>query len=517
MEGLIVDNFAGGGGASEGLEGAFGRPADIAVNHSAAAIAMHRANHPTTKHYQEDVLAVDPREACGTRPVAAAWFSPDCTHFSRAKGGQPRSKEVRCLADVVIRWAETVRPRVVFLENVEEFQTWGPLSDEGHPIKGREGEDFRAWRAKLVALGYVVDHRVIVAADHGTPTTRKRFFLVARCDGAPIVWPEATHGKGRAHAWRPAADVIDWTLPCPSIFERRKPLKEATLRRIAAGLRRYVMETSSPFIVPLTHHGERRTHPLHEPLPTITAANRGELAVVAPFVSTQFGQSVGRGVEAPLPTITGGGMGHQALVAPTLIQTGYGEREGQAPRALDLHRPLGTVVAGGQKHALVAAFLAKHYGGVVGHGVERPIGAVTARDHHSLVTAQLSLNLEARAEELRSDHTEEVRAFLVAYYGSEREGQSPQLPLRTVPTHDRFGLVMVRGVAYRIVDIGMRMLSPRELFNAQGFRPDYIIDPELGGRRLTKTEQIECAGNSVCPKVARAIVHANVYQRAVAA
>ena len=483
MEGLIIDNFAGGGGASEGLEGAFGRPADIAVNHSAAAIAMHRANHPTTKHYQEDVWAVDPREACGTRPVAAAWFSPDCTHFSRAKGGQPRSKEVRCLADVVIRWAETVRPRVVFLENVEEFQTWGPLDEEGQPVKAREGEDFRAWRAKLVALGYVVDHRVIVAADHGTPTTRKRFFLVARCDGAPIVWPEATHGKGRAHPWRPAADVIDWTLPCPSIFERRKPLREATLRRIAAGLRRYVMETSSPFIVPLTHHGERRTHPLHE----------------------------------PLPTITGGGMGHQALVAPTLIQTGYGEREGQAPRALDLQRPLGTVVAGGQKHALVAAFLAKHYGGVVGHGVERPIGAVTARDHHSLVTAQLSLNLEARAEEFRSDHTEEVRAFLVAYYGSEREGQSPQLPLRTVPTHDRFGLVMVRGVAYRIVDIGMRMLSPRELFNAQGFRQSYIIDPELHGKPLTKTQQVELAGNSVCPQVARAIVAANLYQRAEAA
>lgn len=483
MEGLIVDNFAGGGGASEGLEGAFGRPADIAVNHSAAAIAMHRANHPSTRHYQEDVWAVDPREACGTRPVAAAWFSPDCTHFSRAKGGQPRSREVRCLADVVIRWASTVRPRVIFLENVEEFQTWGPLSDEGQPIKAREGEDFRAWRAKLVALGYVVDHRTIVAADHGTPTTRKRFFLVARCDGAPIVWPEATHGKGRAHAWRPAADVIDWTLPCPSIFERARPLKEATLRRIAAGLRRYVLETSSPFIVPLTHHGERRTHPLHEPLPTITAANRGELA----------------------------------LIAPTMVQTGYGEREGQAPRALDLQRPLGTVVAGGQKHALVATFLAKHYGGVVGHGVERPIGAVTARDHHSLVTAQLSLNLEARAEELRSDHTEEVRAFLVAYYGSEREGQSPQLPLRTVPTHDRFGLVMVRGVAYQIVDIGMRMLSPRELFNAQGFRASYIINPELHGKPLTKTQQVELAGNSVCPQVARAIVAANLYQRAEAA
>jgi len=509
MEGLIVDNFAGGGGASSGLEDALGRPANIAVNHSPAAIAMHRANHPHTRHYQEDVWAVDPREACGSQKVAVAWFSPDCTHFSKAKGGQPRSKEVRCLADVVIRWAREVRPRIVFLENVEEFLTWGPLSDEGHPIKGREGEDFRAWRAKLVELGYRVEHRTIVAADHGTPTTRKRLFLVARCDGLPIVWPDATHGPGRARPYRTAAEIIDWSLPCPSIFDRKRPLAEATLRRIAAGVRRYVIDAARPFIVPVKSWGGGGNGPrsIDEPMRVVTCSKRGEFA----------------------------------LVSPTLVTTGYGEREGQAPRVPGLDKPLGTVVAGGQKHALVATFLAKHYGGVVGHGLERPVGAVTSKDHHSLVAAQLELPGAEGAVSFLSkfygrsvgadlaepsptvsgtSHLAEVRAFLVKYYGADGAPTSQQSlfdPLHTVTTKARFGLVTIRGVAYQITDIGMRMLAPRELFNAQGFRPDYIIDPELGGRRLTKTEQIECAGNSVCPKVARAIVHANVYQRAVAA
>lgn len=522
MEGLIVDNFAGGGGASSGLEDALGRPANIAVNHSPAAIAMHKANHPHTKHYQEDVWDVNPREACGSQKVAVAWFSPDCTHFSKAKGGQPRSKEVRCLADVVIRWAREVRPRIVFLENVEEFLTWGPLSDEGYPIKGREGEDFRAWRAKLVELGYQVEHRTIVAADHGTPTTRKRLFLVARCDGLPIVWPDATHGPGRAKPYRTAAEIIDWSLPCPSIFDRKRPLAEATLRRIAAGVRRYVIDAARPFIVPLTHQGNtERVYSIDAPLRTVTAANRGELALATPFIAPVTHTTSGdrtHPIDAPLRTITTARGGEFVLVSPTLVTTGYGEREGQAPRVPGLDKPLGTVVAGGQKHALVATFLAKHYGGVVGHGLERPVGAVTSKDHHSLVAAQLELPSVGAAGAM--GHAAEVRAFLVKYYGADGAATSQQSlfdPLHTVTTKARFGLVTIRGVAYQITDIGMRMLAPRELFNAQGFRPDYIIDPELGGRRLTKTEQIECAGNSVCPKVARAIVHANVYQRAVAA
>jgi DNA (cytosine-5)-methyltransferase 1 len=539
MDGLVVDNFAGGGGASTGIAAALGRPANIAVNHSAAAIAMHKANHPETKHYQEDVWQVDPREACGSNLVAVAWFSPDCTHFSRAKGGQPRSKDVRCLADVVIRWAREVRPKVIFLENVEEFLTWGPLDDEGQPIKAQEGEDFRAWRAKLVALGYVVEHRIIVAADHGTPTTRKRLFLVARCDGRPIVWPTATHGRGRPRPWRTAAEVIDWELPCPSIFDRKRPLAEATLRRIAAGVRRYVIESGRPFVVPLTHHSKTpRVRDIHEPFKTITAANRGELALVSPFIApvthTTSGDRVHRADE-PLRTVTTAKGGEFVLVAPTMVQTGYGEREGQAPRALDIQRPLGTVVSGG-KHALVATFLAKHYGGVVGHGVERPIGTVTAQDHHSLVQAQLELpamqasfvskfygtatgaSVEAPLPTVTStgQHLADVRAFLVKYYGADGAATSQQSlfdPLHTVTTKARFGLVTVHGQEYVITDIGMRMLAPHELFAAQGFPGDYIIDPELNGRPLTKTQQIELAGNSVCPQVAAAIVGANTHER----
>lgn len=464
LDEIDVDNFAGGGGASTGIERATGRPITIAVNHSRAAIAMHRANHPHTHHECEDIWAVDPRTVCAGRRVRRAWFSPDCTHFSKAKGAQPRSREVRGLAGVVVKWAREVQPEEIFLENVEEFQDWGPLDENGKPDRSVRGADFRAWLAALVDCGYDVEYRVLVAANYGTPTTRKRLFLKAVRKGRPIVWPAATHGKGHAQPWNTAASIIDWSLPCPSIFDRKRPLAEATLRRIAAGLKRYVIDAATPFIVPLTHQGGDRTHSLSDPFRTITAANRGELA----------------------------------LVAPTLIQTGYGEREGQAPRALDIGKPLGTVVSGG-KHALVSAFLSKHYTGVVGQQMGLPLGTVTTIDHHSLATVTLSPDRDRR---------EAVRAFLVAYYGSEREGQSLFDPIRTVPTRDRFGLVTIHGEDYAITDIGMRMLSPRELFNAQGFPADYIIDLECEGKRLTKTQQIELAGNSVCGQVAEALVSA---------
>lgn len=500
MSDLVVDNFAGGGGASSGIERALGRPVDIAINHSREAIAMHRVNHPQTRHFCEDIWEVDPREACGSRRVGVAWFSPDCTHFSKAKGAAPRSKEVRGLAWVVIRWAKSVRPRVIVLENVEEFEGWGPVGDDGRPDASRAGETFREWLGQLTGLGYTVEFRTIVAADHGTPTTRRRLFLVARCDGGNITWPDATHGKGRPNAWRTAAEVIDWNLPVRSIFDRAKPLAEATLRRIAAGVQRFVINAANPFIVPVTHTTSgNRTHAIHEPLRTVTTARGGEFA----------------------------------LVAPTLIQSGYGERQGQAPRVLDLHKPLGTVVAGGQKHGLVAAFLAKHYGGVVGHGVERPIGTVTTVDHHSLVTASFVSKFYGTSTGARVDaplptvtatgtHLAEVRAFLVKYYGSDGhvETQQQELfgPLHTVTTRARFGLVMVEGQEYEITDIGLRMLSPRELFNAQGFAPDYVIDVvKDNGRPLTKAEQIELAGNSVCGQVAEALVAANTRERAAAA
>lgn len=466
---LVVDNFAGGGGASTGIEAAIGRPVDIAINHDPEAIAVHKANHPETRHYLENIWEVDPREACGSRPVGLAWFSPDCTHHSRAKGGKPRSQKIRGLAWVVTRWARAVQPRVIILENVEEFQTWGPLTADGRPDKGRAGETFRAWLAQLVDLGYSVEFRSVVAADYGAPTTRKRLFLVARRDGAPAVWPEPTHGKGRA-PWRTAAEIIDWSLPCPSIFERKRPLADATMRRIAAGVRRFVLETGDPFIVKY-HGGPRdRVQSVDEPLRTIDTARRF------------------------------------ALVSPTLIQTGYGERPGQAPRVLDLHKP------------------PKHYGGVVGHDLERPIGTVTAQDHHALTTAFLT-KFYGTSTGSRCDtplptvtagggrgggHLAEVRAFLVKYYGNGGQQQGLFDPLHTVTAKARFGLVYVHGEPYQIADIGMRMLQPHELFAAQGFPESYEIAPEFRGKPLTKTAQIRLAGNSVAPPPAKALVAANV-------
>jgi DNA (cytosine-5)-methyltransferase 1 len=460
---LVVDNFAGGGGASTGIEAAIGRPVDIAINHSPEAIAMHKANHPETRHFCENIWEVDPREACGSRPVGLAWFSPDCTHFSRAKGTQPVKKSIRGLAWVVIRWASTVRPRVIILENVEEFQTWGPVVD-GRPDPKGVGKTFRAWLSKLTSLGYEVEFRSLVAADYGTPTTRRRLFLVARRDGAPAVWPEPTHGQGRPTPWRPAADIIDWSLPCPSIFDRARPLAEATLRRIAAGIQRYVIDAAEPFIV------------------------------------SHYGQSVGRSVRDPLPTVTAGGGGHHGLVTPFLVRhghystiTGAGLREGCGAgtfRGQQLRIPLGTVCATNDKH-LVCPIITKHYGGIVGHRVDRTLGTVTSRDHHALTTA-----------------------FLTKFYGTST-GSPCQQPLPTITSGGgrgggHIGLVMAHGQPYQIVDIGMRMLQPHELFAAQGFPDNYVIAPEFNGKPLTKTAQISLAGNSVCPQVAEAIVAANM-------
>ena len=397
----------------------------------------------------------------------------NCTHHSRAKGGQPRSKEIRGLAHVVIRWARAVRPRTILLENVEEFQSWGPLDEAGHPIKARAGEDFRAWLAELVGCGYDVSFRTLVAADYGTPTSRKRLFLVAQRRGmAEVAWPGATHGKGRDLSWRPAAEIIDWSLPCRSIFGRPKPLAEKTLRRIAAGLRRFVFESADPFLVP---------------------AESGLMTpFIAPVTHTASGDRV-HSIREPLRTVTTAKGGEFVLVSPMLVQTGYGEREGQKPRVLDIERPLGTVVSGG-KHALVAAWLTKHYGGVVGHELERTLGTVTTRDHHSLTAA-----------------------FLTKFYGTST-GSQLDLPLPTVTAGGgrgggHMGLVMIRGEQYRVADIGMRMLAPRELYRAQGFADSYKIEIDFGGKPMTKTQQIELAGNSVCPPVARVLVEANYSRR----
>lgn len=482
---IDLDSFAGGGGASDGMRRATGKPVDIAINHSDAAIAMHEANHPETRHYCESIFEVNPREACRGKRVRVAWFSPDCTHHSRAKGGQPRSKEVRGLADVVITWAREVKPRVICLENVQEFADWGPLDDAGKPIKSRKGEDFRAWLAKLVECGYHVEYRSLVASKYGAPTSRTRFYLVARLDGQRVRWPEPTHGEGTGRAVRTAAEIIDWSAEGNSIFGRKKPLAEPTLRRIAAGLFRYVINSADPFIVPITHtkDGNRRPHDIREPLRTITTAKGGELALVSP-----------------------------TLISPTLISMGYGERKGQTPRVPGLHKPLGTAVAGGNHHALVTAFLATHNGGMYRQDLDAPVRTLTCREH---ITAQhVALSpVDAPVRQTAHDNREQVRAFLVAYYKSERDGQRLGDPIRTLPTHDRFGLVTVHGVDYEIADVRLRMLLPRELFRGQDFPDSYKIDIDFEGRPMSKKLQIELAGNSVVPSMARALVAANVHER----
>lgn len=476
---LVVDFFAGGGGASFGIECALGRSPDIAVNHDREAIALHAANHPDSRHYQEDVWKVDPIEATGGRPVVLFWASPDCTHHSKACGGKPRSKKIRGLAWVVVRWAKAVQPRVIALENVEEFEGWGPLLPDDHPnpkLRGRPdpakaGRTFRLFCNRLRGLGYEVQHRILRASEFGAPTSRKRLFVIARRDGRPIVWPKRTHGKGTARPERAFSECADWSVPVPSIFTRKKPLAENTQRRIARGLKRFVLDTARPFIV--SYHsakrsGDDRIVDIDGPLPTQDTSNR------------------------------------YGLVAPYLVPR-YGEREGQAPRTLPVTVPLPTVVPTQNGAQLVAAFIARHFTGVEGSTLFNPLPTITAIDHHSLVTATLE-----------ADRSEQVRAFLVAYFGNEKDGGSLFDPLRTITGRDRFGLVTVHGHDYYIADIGLRMLTPRELYRAQGFPDSYKIEIPYTDARgktkpLPKTAQVRMCGNSVCPPLAEAIVRANLY------
>ena len=687
---LIIDNFAGGGGTSTGLEQAFGRPVDIAINHDPEALAMHAANHPRTAHLCESVWDVDPIKVTGNRPVGLVWLSPDCKHFSKAKGGKPVEKRIRGLAWVTLRWAAKCKPRVIMLENVEEFKTWGPLLVEvdgsAKPDPAKKGKTFDSFIRQLRAHGYAVEFREMRGCDHDTPTIRKRFFLVARRDGIAIKWPEPTHGApdsigvraGKLLPYRTAAECIDFSLPCPSIFERDRPLAPATLRRIAKGIMRYVVDAADPFIVgaggparageprptarpfgtllarndsyfcaptivPVTHQGGDRTESIGEPFRTITGAHRGEKALgvatlvqvgygeregqapraldiekplgtvvgaaakhalveaeLAPFVMTNTTGHPGAGADMPVPTITAAG--NQALVSAVLVDAAHGEvSPGGVKRwgtgAHDVEAPLGTVTASGNK-AVATAFLAKHYTGVVGSALGDPIGTVTACDHHSLVTAFLTEHANASNqrvmpadEPLRTicaqvkgghfsmvsahiqrdmgasvghaadaplgtvtaggggksalvtsnmiklrgtstaagtdeplgtvsaggQHHAEVRAFLLSYYGTD---QAPEIdgPLATVTSRDRFGLVTIHGQDYQIVDIGLRMLQPRELFRAQGFPDDYIIgDDPAQGLKLTKSAQVRMCGNSVCPPMAKALILANfAHEREIA-
>ncbi|HCW3115151.1 DNA cytosine methyltransferase [Citrobacter amalonaticus] len=630
MREIIVDNFAGGGGASTGIEMAIGRSVDIAINHDENAIAMHKTNHPDTLHYCESVFEVDPRAATGGLPVALAWFSPDCRHFSKAKGAKPVEKAIRGLAWVVLRWGLDVKPRVMKLENVEEFRTWGPLIETPpkpdladalmvnfigpvypgfcRPDPARAGETFEAFigmlttgipadhpalaecceflgippdsedAARLVkGLGYVVEYRELRACDYGAPTIRKRFFMVMRCDGKPIVWPEPTHGDpkspavqaGKLAPWRTAAECIDWTIPALSIFDRKKPLAVNTLKRIARGIQRFVIDSASPFIVKCNHTSTKthydcfRGQSLEEPLQTITKTHGYAIAV--PHLTKFRTGATGQDVTQPVPTITAGtsrrpgGNGHalgivEAALTPFLAGNGGSEYQAK-PRPLDKpahtilkqsraclvapviarqfgasigHRanePSATITAGGGgKSQLVSAFLAKHYGGNYtgpGVGLDEPVHSVTTVDHHAVVASHLvKLRGSCRDGQPTSEpmptvtagglHVGEVKTTLAVDDYDEHRAQQALAFLREYCGEECTGMVDIDGITYRVVDIGMRMLQPHELYRAQGFPDWYIIDQDYRGKRYAKDKQVARCGNAVPPPFAEALVRANL-------
>ncbi|MCM1566057.1 MAG: DNA cytosine methyltransferase [Dehalobacter sp.] len=499
---IIVDNFAGGGGASTGIALAIGRSVDVAINHDPVAIAMHMTNHPDTEHFCENVWDVDPRKAAAGRPVALVWLSPDCKHFSKAKGGKPVEKAIRGLAWVAVRWAATVKPRVIILENVEEFKTWGPLLKDGRPDPKQKGRTFQAFLNALERQGYKYDHRELRACDYGAPTIRKRLFLVARCDGRPIVWPQPTHGdpnsaevkSGKLKPWRTAAEIIDWSLPCPSIFKRKRPLAENTMRRIARGIQKFVIDTPNPFIVRIGQTGfggDRMQYQAEQPLTTVTT--KAEHLLVAPVIARQFGKSIGHSTDEPLGTVTAGGGGKSQLVAAFLAQY-HKETANHEVRGQVLNKPLLTLDTS-NRYALVSSHLVKLRGTCQhGQAVTEPVHTITAGGLH----------------------IGEVRAFLMKYYGAGT-GQTLDEPLGTITTRDRFGLVTIHGQDYQIIDIGMRMLEPHELFAAQGFPATYIIDHDYQGNRLSKAAQVAMCGNSVPPDLAEALTRVNLPEMCAAA
>jgi DNA (cytosine-5)-methyltransferase 1 len=682
---IVVDSFCGGGGASEGIKMAIGRDPDVGINHDEEAVCMHQANHPNTKHYCKSIYRVDPEDVVREfkRPIGLAWFSPDCTHHSKARGGKPKEKHIRDLAWVVVHWAERAvwdgkRPRLICVENVEEFLDWTDLLPNGQPNPKTKGSEFKRWFNAMKKLGYSGRFDELRAHDYGTPTIRKRLFIVFRWDGHKPGWPEPSHGPKQAQPYRTAAECINWSYLGNSIFiskeegkkvRAKRPLAAATMRRVAHGIDRYVVKAKKPFIVNLTHHGAERVEPLDEPFKTITGANRGEKALIAPVLAGAGGPIYAgkpRSPDAPLNTVTkenhtaiispvlagcGGRMGqsdprpvdkpyhtttskadtilvsacltehanasnprswaadeplrtqcaeikggHFALCGASLVQMGYGENEGQAPRSLDPEKPLGTIVAGGKKHAIAAAHLQRHFGSSIGQDVNEPKSTVMAKGKDSLIAAHLAQHNNHRDGEpnkgrsadepfstitasgsqqgviasslvklrgtcadgqpvdepcatisAQGQHLAHSAAFLTEYYGNEKDGMGVNEPIHTVTSQDRFGLCQAeiapepmteeqlaraRAVAdlmrehglwddrefvfvilgentYIIADIYMRMLMKRELFNANGFRPDYIIDPIFNGKKMTNTAAVRMAGNAVCPQPACALILAN--------
>ena len=599
FEEMIIDNFAGGGGASTGIELATGRAVDAAINHDPDAILMHQTNHPQTRHYCESVWDVDPWEVTRGRPVGLAWFSPDCKHFSKAKGSKPVDRNIRGLAWIVLKWAGTVKPRVIILENVEEFQTWGPAR-KGKPVKSRRGETFRKWKEQLQALGYEIDHRELVAADYGAPTIRKRFFLIARCDGKPIIWAERTHApkdseevkNGKCKPWRGAAEIIDWTIPCPSIFDTTDEIKEKygiravrplavnTRKRIARGIEKFVLQNKEPFIVPIGY-GERkgqapRVHDIKEPVSTVVSSGKQYLCQpeLSPFivqVNHKGEQFRGQELKEPIPTITGKhGYGlatpvmtaiavskaEQCLAMPSLIQ--YHTEQSERVRGQGVDEPIMTLDAA-NRYGLSVVYLAEYFqngrpldvnsplhtsttkdreclcmahmekffsGGYTGNGSDAntPLGTVTAVDHNGLVETFISkfyktgigqkpdeplhtvttsaghfgiVTVKMSQSEMNLHHWNEVRELLNAYCGYAIAA-------------DEILLLDVNGTMYFISDIGLRMLTPRELYAANGFPPDYIIDHDYTGKAYGKTKQVARCGNAVPPPFAEALVRANL-------
>lgn len=580
---IIVDSFAGGGGASTGIELALGRIVNAAINHDPAAIRMHEANHPYTEHYQASVWDVDPEAVCRGRPVALAWFSPDCKHFSKAKGAALVDRKIRGLAWIVLRWAAKVRPRVIILENVEEFQTWGPVR-KGKPVKKLAGTTFQKFVGQLRALGYTVEWRELVAADYGAPTTRRRLVLIARCDGRAIVWPERTHAprdsaevrSGKLLPWRSAAEIIDWSLPCPSIFSTKdeiherygisavRPLADNTMRRIIRGVDKFTIKSGAPFIVECNHSGGGHVTDSQEPCKTITAKHTGGICrpVLTPLTMTNTSNSVGAPVSASMNTVRTGGGGGQMLVTPSLMCIG---QTGGGNRIRSLHEPAPTTVSK-QEACLVASSLIQYHTekteSARAAGLDKPICTVDAANRYGLTCANLveyygggrPLDVQSPMHTVTSHDREAVVAAHVVKYKRDEVGTRPSEPLPTQTAGGVFGcckavlckigtserlhywpqihdllnrycgyalgtddllLLSIGGVLYYIADIGLRMLSPRELYNAMGFPPDYIIDHDAAGKPYPKTQQVARCGNAVCPPMAAAVVAANLPEYAV--
>ena len=583
LDEIIVDNFAGGGGASTGIELAAGRPVTIAINHDPDAILMHKTNHPYTEHLQASVWDVDPVEVCRGRNVGLAWFSPDCKHFSKAKGAALVDRNIRGLAWIVLRWAGMVRPRVIILENVEEFVTWGPVR-KGKPVKKLSGQTFRQWKGQLEALGYIVEHRELVAADYGAPTTRKRFVLIARCDGRPIVWPERTHAPkdseevktGKLLPWRSAAEIIDWNIPGYSIFATKaeikeqygvnavRPLANNTMRRVIRGVDKFTIRSGDPFIIP-TGYGERpgqapRVHDIYAPVSTVVSTVKQNICqpVIAPFAveCNHGGDGRVRGASEPVNTVTRKYTGGvcEAIMAPVT----FSNTNGSVGFSAD--KPVHTITTDGKQVLSCAQLIQYHTEqteNVRANGMSEPIPTVDTSNRYGLTCANLAeyfgtgrpLDVTEPMHTVTSHDREAVISAHVVEFKGQDLGQHPGKPLRTITTSagefaachvylakadgrdlmywpeirallnkhcgyslkdDEVLLLLIGGVFYFIADITLRMLTPRELYNAMGFPPDYVIDRDYMGNEYGKTKQVARCGNAVCPPMVTALVRANL-------